>query len=75
MRRSRNCSGAPPHGCVWDNKSLAVAPGQPYAYSCLAPINTTHLGLLWETGAPGCSADSNACLQVFSTVPLGAFDD
>lgn len=71
VRRSRACTGL---DCVWDNKTLVVSQGQPYAYSCLAPINASHMGLLWETGAPGCSASSNACLQVFSTIPLSAFD-
>ena len=71
VRRSRACAGAV---CPWDDKTLVVAEGLPFAYSCLAPMNTTHMGLLWETGAPGCSAGSNACLQVFTTVPLSAFD-
>ena len=70
VRRSRACSGL---DCVWDNSTLVVAEGAPFAYSCLSPINETHVGLLWETGAEGCSADSNACLQVFSVVPLSAF--
>lgn len=70
VRRSRDCAGL---DCKWDNKTLVVAEGEPYAYSCLSPINETHMGLLWETGAPGCSADSNACLQVFSVIPLNVF--
>ena len=71
VRRSRACTGL---DCQWDAKTLVVAEGAPYAYSCLAPINVTHMGLLWETGAPGCSASSNACLQVFSIIPLSVFD-
>ena len=43
------------------------------AHSCLTELNETHVGLLWETGAEGCSASSNACLQVFSSVPLALF--
>ena len=71
VRRSRSCSGL---DCPWDNTTLVVAEGAPYGYSCLAPINETHMGLLWETGAPGCSPESSACLQVFSVIPLSAFD-
>ena len=41
--------------------------------SCLTELNNTHVGLLWETGAEGCSAGSNACLQVFSSLPLALF--
>ena len=70
VRRSRSCAGL---DCPWDNTTLVVAEGAAYAYSCLAPLNETHLGLLWETGAPGCSAASTSCLQVFSTVPLSVF--
>jgi sialidase-1 len=71
VRRSRTCSGL---DCQWDNTTLVVAEGSAYGYSCLAPLNETHMGLLWETGAPGCTAVSTACLQVFSIVPLSAFD-
>lgn len=71
VRRSRSCAGL---DCPWDNTTLVVAEGAAYGYSCLAPINETHMGLLWETGAPGCSPESSACLQVFSLIPLSTFD-
>ena len=67
VRRAEACAGL---DCAWGNRTLVVAEGAPFAYSCLAPLNRTHVGLLWETGAPGCSASSNACLQVFSAVPV-----
>ena len=70
-RRARGCAGAQ---CAWDAKSLVVDQGAAFGYSCLAPINATHMGLLWETNAEPCTADSSACLQVFSVVPLGEFD-
>lgn len=75
VRRSRDCTGLPSDGqCSWDKKTVTIAEGQPFAYSCLTELNDTHVGLLWETGAPGCNAASNACLQVFSILPLSLFD-
>eukprot|EP01050_Picozoa_sp_SAG11_P009154 SAG11_NODE_844_length_6891_cov_3.648704_2_plen_815_part_00 len=75
VRRSRDCVGLPANGkCNWDARTVTIAQGQPFAYSCLTELNDTHVGLLWETNAPGCSASSSACLQVFSTLPLALFD-
>jgi hypothetical protein len=75
VRRSRDCRGLPADGqCNWDPKTVTIAAGQPFAYSCLTQINDTHIGLMWETGAPGCSATSTACLQVFSILSLSMFD-
>jgi sialidase-1 len=71
VRRSRACAAA---ACDWDAKSLVVAEGAAFGYSCLGPLNATHMGLLWETNAEPCTADSSACLQVFSVVPLSEFD-
>ena len=75
VRRSRDCVGLPSDGkCNWDRKTVTISQGQPFGYSCLTEINDTHVGLLWETNAPGCSASSGACLQVFSTLPLSLFE-
>lgn len=75
VRRSQDCTGLPSDGqCSWDEKTVTVAEGHPFAYSCLTELNDTHIGLLWETGAAGCSATSNACMMVFSTLPLALFD-
>ena len=71
VRRARSCAAAQ---CAWDAKSLVVDQGGAFGYSCLGPINATHMGLLWETNAEPCTADSSACLQVFSVVPLSEFD-
>ena len=70
VRRSRSCAAAQ---CVWDAKSLVVDEGAAFGYSCLGPVNATHMGLLWETNAEPCTAVSSACLQVFSLVPLSEF--
>jgi hypothetical protein len=69
LRQALNCSGLL---CPWQAE-LVVAQGASFAYSCLSPLNESHMGLLWETGAEGCEAGSNACLQVFSAVPFAAF--
>lgn len=85
VRRSTDCTGLPSDGlCNWDNKTVTIAEGQAFGYSCLTPMNDTHIGLLWETGAPGCQRPckppvgapgcASACLQVFSVLPLSMFD-
>ena len=71
VRRSRGCVGGSAHPCVWDPAPPVVNKGGAYAYSCLVPLNTSHLGLLWETGARNCTGPS--CMQVFSVIPLTAF--
>ena len=70
VRRSRGCEAV---NCPWD-ASLVIDAGVAFGYSCLGPINSTHMGLLWETNAEPCSADSSACLLVFSVIPLSAFN-
>ena len=71
VRRSRGCTGGSDHPCEWDPSPLVVNKGGAYAYSCLVPLNTSHLGLLWETSAINCTGPS--CMQVFSLIPLTAF--
>jgi sialidase-1 len=70
VRRSRGCGA---ETCTWDG-SLVIDAGAPFGYSCLGPINTTHMGLLWETNAEPCYSNSSACLLVFSVIPLSAFN-
>jgi len=49
---------------------LTVNPGGPFAYSCLsAGANADSVALLWETSTTGCSASSNACNIVYSSIP------
>ena len=74
VRRSRDCTGLPSDGlCTWDPQTVTIAEGLPFGYSCLTPLNDTHIGLLWETNATLCSSDSSACLQTFSALPLSLF--
>lgn len=70
VRRSRGCGA---EACTW-NGSLVIDAGAPFGYSCLGPINTTHMGLLWETNAEPCFSNSSACLLVLSVIPLSAFN-
>ena len=71
VRRSTHCTGLPPDDCAWNGGTFAVYPQGAFAYSCLTPINETHIGLLWETNTSACVGPS--CLQVFSTIPIAAF--
>jgi len=76
VRRSTNCTGLPSDGdCDWGGGSFAVfqAPVTPnaYGYSCLVPLNCTHIGLLYETNSSLCSGAS--CQQVFAAIPISSF--
>ena len=71
VRRSRGCVGGSTHPCVWDRDPPVVNKGGDYAYSCLVPLNVSHIGLLWETSARNCTGPS--CMQVFSVIPLTVF--
>eukprot|EP00035_Acanthoeca_spectabilis_P014612 m.281716 g.281716 ORF g.281716 m.281716 type:complete len:480 (-) comp16177_c0_seq2:109-1548(-) len=71
VRRSEHCTGLPPDECSWGDGQFTVYPDGEYAYSCLTPLNTTHVGLLWETNTSFCVGPS--CLQVFSAIPISSF--
>ena len=73
IRRSTRCDGLPPGDCSWGHRTLEILPGAGYAYSCLVPLNHTHIGLLWETNAAECVGP--ACMQVFTVIPIAEFDD
>ena len=46
-----------------------VSVGEEFGYSSLTQLNSTHLGLLWETSTPDCSAADASCAVKFSVVP------
>eukprot|EP00040_Diaphanoeca_grandis_P020733 m.110256 g.110256 ORF g.110256 m.110256 type:complete len:478 (-) comp28025_c0_seq3:584-2017(-) len=71
VRQSTNCQGLPPDDCSWGEKPFEVYPGGGYAYSCLVPLNQTHVGLLWETNTTDCVGPS--CFQVFTSIPIRVF--
>jgi sialidase-1 len=71
VRRSEHCTGLPPHDCTWADGTFSVYPAGDFAYSCLSPLNSTHVGLLWETNTSLCTGAS--CLQVFSAIPIASF--
>jgi len=72
VRRSEDCTGMPPEQCKWGDGTFTVYPPGAFAYSCLTPLNHTHVGLLWETNTSLCTGPS--CVQVFSAIPISAFE-
>jgi sialidase-1 len=58
---------SPDSGASWSDGFLLNSGA--YAYSCLANVNDTTLGLLWETETNPTDCDGPSCALLFSLIP------